>query len=525
MKIHIILLLFLFGISSSSVWCEIVSYTTPAKDGRTITKATLEKSDPPDREMSYSIEPFYDLETFRLIVVLQFKGNKTGETKLLLPNNYGSDEDIRGIKFLKSLSENTSIENTDKPEVKIVKHTPNAMLKIYYQVEQVRKGEPELGNHYTATINKNYFQFLGETFFVTPDWNMNDEFTFKVYWNKLPKSWTLANSFGVNSKTQEVKTQLWKFRHSVFVGGDFRIVKRNIYNNPIYIAIKGNWNFTDEQFSDLVQTILREERDFWNDFTFPFYLITVFPIEGNNDQGGTGRVNSYALYLSANRQIDYRLKRLLAHETFHTWLGEKINLSEPEALLYWFSEGFSDYYARLLLLRSGLITFEEYVGEYNKVISQYFKSPVRNEKNERIATDFWNDSEINKLPYQRGDIIAHNLNASIIKNSGGKKSLDDLMHDLLKLSQTESMVTSTGSLTTLIRYYGGEQVLSDIMKTLNSGMQLKTYQDALGPCMSMEMEFSRKFWFIGERYYIPVYKTKNENQIIGKDCFEWFGVK
>lgn len=473
--------------------------------------------------ISYSIEPFYDIENFRLLVVLEFMGEKSGQTTLRLPNNFGSSKDWEGIKFLKALSQNTTIEETSEHDVKLVKYPPNSLVRIYYQIEQVRQDDIELGNHYMATIERKFFHVLGETFFVYPDWDANSEFTFRISWNKFPAKWNIATSFGINQKQQDVKLPLWKFRHTVFMGGIFNIERRMIHNNPVYVAIKGKYEFPTEQFVDMVQTILLEERTFWNDFNFPFFLITVIPIEGNNDQGGTGRVNSFSLFLSEDRQIDYRMKRLLAHEIFHTWLGEKINLAGPESLLYWFSEGFSDYYARLLLLRAGLISLEEYITEYNKVLNQYFKSPVRYVKNDRIADGFWNNSDLNKLPYLRGDILAHNINYAIMKNSGWKKNLDDLMRDLFKRSQEEGMLVSAGSLNNLIRFYGGDQILADVMKVLNSGAAIKSNPDALGSCVEMELESSRRLWLFGEKYEFPVYSLKSTQ--IDKGCYDWFRVK
>lgn len=473
--------------------------------------------------ISYSIEPFYDVESFRLIVVLEFKGEKSGQTRLRHPNNYGSDRDWEGVKFLKALSYNTTIEETSEHDVKLVKYPPNTSVKIYYQIEQVRQEEVELGNHYMATLGRKYFHFLGETFFVYPDWDANYEFTFRLSWNKFPAKWNLANSFGVNQKHQEAKLPLWKFRHTIFTGGNFRLEKRMIRNSPVYVAIKGNYSFPTEQFIDMIQTILLEERTFWNDYNFPFFLITVFPIEGDNDQGGTGRVNSFSLFLTEDRQIDYRMKRLLAHEVFHSWLGEKINLAGPESLLYWFSEGFSDYYARLLLLRAGLISLDEYINEYNKVLNQYAKSPARNEKNEKLADGFGNDGDLNKLLYMRGDILAHSINLAIMKNSGGKKNLDDMMRDLYKRSQEEGMLVSAGSLSNLIRFYGGDQILADVMTVLNSGATIKALPEALGPCVEMEMDSSRRYWLFGEKFDFPVYNLKT-NQA-EKSCYDWFGVK
>jgi len=475
-------------------------------------------------ELSYAIEPFYDVDAFRLIVVVEFAGDKSGETKINLPNNFGSKIDINGIKFLKPLSPNTYLQDTDRPESKIVKHPASSPVRLYYQIEQVRRGDIELGNHYMATINKQYFHFPGETFFIVPAWDEKTEINLRIVWNHMPSNWKLANSFGVNEKYQEQKMQLWKLKYSIFTGGDFRIIKRMVGNNPVFTAIRGKWKFTDDQFSDLLATVLKTERDFWNDHSFPFFLTTVIPISGGGDQGGTGRSNSFALFLSDDRTIDFRFKRLIAHETFHTWIGEKMMFAEPEQLVYWFKEGFTDYYAQILLLRSKLISLEEYVEQYNVILETYFTSPVRYEKNERLINEFWTDKDLMKLPYQRGQIFAHNLNYLILKNSSWKKSLDDFMRDLLLRCSEEALIVSNGSLSALIRFYAGEQILSDIMRTLNSGTAFKTIPEALGPCFKMDVTTKKKLILFGEQYEIPSYKLKNENQQYDKTCLEWFGI-
>ncbi len=478
-----------------------------------------------DFDISYSIEPYYDINVFRFIVIMEFKGDKSGETRIILPGEYGGNNNIQGIKNLKPLSDNTYIYDTNQPEIKLVKHNPNADIKIYYQVEEIRRGDVELGNHYMVVLKKQYFHFLGETFFIIPDWDSNSKYRFRLAWNHMPSNWNLANSFGVNQKIQSIILQLWKFRYSIFTGGDFRIVKRSVNKSPVYFSIKGNWLFTDDQIADLVQSIIKEERGFWNDYDYPFYLITIFPIDGGGDQGGTGRTNSYALFLSADRKIDYRLKRVVAHETFHTWIGDKITFSNPEQLLYWFKEGFTEYYARLLLLRANLISIEEYAAEYNKVLEAYYTSSFRYEKNVRLVKDFWSDVDLMMIPYQRGDIFAHNLNTAILNGSQGKKSLDDLMREILKRCTTEDLVLSTGSLTALIRYYTDDNTVAEIMRTLNSGAQLKVNPNALGSCFKMEINSYKRFWLIGEQYNVPVYKFKSEDLLKDKTCIDWFNAR
>lgn len=486
--------------------------------------STINKKEP-DFNLVFSIEPFYDIKNVRFIVTLEFKGDKSGETKILLPGNFEGKNNLEGIKFLKPLSENTFIINTDRPDQKIIKHSPEEFIKLYYQIEEIRKNDVELGNHNQVILNKTYFHFFGETFFILPLWDWQSIYKIRIIWNHLPFTWTIANSFGLNEKIQNITTSLAQLTGSLFTGGDFRITKKKVGNNPIYLSIRGKWNFSDEQLSELAKEILQVERNFWNDHNFPFYLISVIPIDGSGEQGGDSRTNAYSLFLSPDRKIDYRLKRIIAHDAFHSWLGEKIKFAEPEAFSYWFKEGFCDYYTRLLLLRAGLITLDDYVADYNKILYAYNTSVVRNEKNERVVKEFWTNRNIMKLPYMRGDIIAHNLNAIIHKRSNGTKTLDDLMQDLFKRSQTESLTISNGSLSALIRFYAGEQALADIMKCLNSGVPLKSHPDALGPCFELQIESFRKLWLIGELFEIPSYILKPTENSNNKKCLEWFGVK
>lgn len=506
--------------------CQSVLYGVPGSkiifNDSGLNSLTNKKAS--DFDLIFSIEPFYEINKVRFTVTMEFAGNRSGETKILLPGNYGGKNNLEGIKFLKPLSENTFIINTDKADQKIIKHSPDENVKLYYQVEEIRDDDIELGNHFLVLLNKTYFHFIGETFFILPMWDWYNNYKILLAWNHMPFTWALANSFGINEKVQNITASLSQFAGSIFTGGDFRITKKQVGNNPVYLSIRGKWNFTDDQLLELLKDILTVERNFWRDHDFPYYLISVIPIKGSEDYGSILRTNACAFYLTKERKIDFRLKKLLAHEILHIWLGEKIKFAEPEELSFWFKEGFCEYYARLLLLRAGLITLDEYVDEYNKILYAYNTSSVRNDKNERVVNEFWTNINIMKLPFMRGDIIAHNLNAIIFKKSKGTKTLDDFMLDLYKRSGTESLTVSNGSLSALIRFFAGEQALADIMKCLNSGASLKSSPDALGPCFNMEIESFRKLWLIGELFEIPSYKLKPENRSGVKKCLEWFGV-
>ena len=67
-------------------------------------------------------------------------------------------------------------------------------------------------------------------------------------------------------------------------------------------------------------------------------------------------------------RVDYY--KLFAHEHFHSWTGGKIRNNEQEELNYWWTEGFTEYYSRVLALRSGGLSIEEFINDCNQFSRQ-----------------------------------------------------------------------------------------------------------------------------------------------------------
>ena len=57
----------------------------------------------------------------------------------------------------------------------------------------------------------------------------------------------------------------------------------------------------------------------------------------------------------------------------------------------WFAEGFTNYYARAFLHRSGLMSDAQYVEDVNKMLSRLTLSPLRDIPATRIEEDFFKD--------------------------------------------------------------------------------------------------------------------------------------
>jgi predicted metalloprotease with PDZ domain len=126
---------------------------------------------------------------------------------------------------------------------------------------------------------------------------------------------------------------------------------------------------------------------------------------------------------------------LLNHEHFHTWNAVKMSANSPEGSLFWFTEGFTEYYAATLNFRTGLMDFSDYIEHINGILNDYYTSPFRNEKNEKIQQDLWKNQRLLKLPYDRGFLLALSWDQKI--KALGPYSLDDFMRALYKKTQND----------------------------------------------------------------------------------------
>jgi predicted metalloprotease with PDZ domain len=136
---------------------------------------------------------------------------------------------------------------------------------------------------------------------------------------------------------------------------------------------------------------------------------------------------------------------LLSHEYFHTWNVKRIkpaafapyDLRQPNPTrLLWVFEGFTSYYDDLFLLRSGTITQPQYLGLLGKTISSVMRTPGRRKQSVAESSfDAWtryykqDENSPNALVsyYTKGALVALGLDLTIRRESGGKRSLDDVM--------------------------------------------------------------------------------------------------
>jgi len=387
----------------------------------------------------------------RVQVTLVATGDADGTTDLEVQPHWGGIEndggdvtelEISGVDGSKLTPEHGSRTGW------MVTHAPSEALTVRYVIPVRDRGPAPRGNDYRTRLEPDLFHMIGELGLMLPK-HMDDD-------RKRPMSirfegfdrdgWSITSSFGPGAGPFDLNISGQDFRHGLVIAGKIRTLTRTIQGKNIGFAIVGDeWGFGDETFADLATRIITIERDFWPDHTDPWFLIALIPSGGKATKqsfsfGGTGLTSCFSLYCNTGFSLDEgsrhadQIKVLLAHEYFHTWNGGKIPSSDEEGTGYWFSEGFTDFYARSLLHRAGMISDAVYLEKLNFMLGEAATSPVRNAPASRIKEEFWTNREVQRLPYQRGEQVALAVDAKIRAASGGKRSLDDLMRDLLARS-------------------------------------------------------------------------------------------
>jgi predicted metalloprotease with PDZ domain len=395
------------------------------------------------------------------------------------------------------VSEDVKLEDTKEPHVKTVHHRPNQRVSLTYEVVSQPPGTKLTKTVYHhPVLRSSYFYVMGQALWVYPDMPEETPLKVSLEWKNIPDGWALINSFGVDQPRQKVNVTLNNFRRGVFLAGDYRIERLTVNRQPVYAVTRGKLGFADEELHGVVKQLVQLGRDLWKTYDFPIYSVFLLPLdepfnELSQSFAGEGRTNSFVMFVPKDVTSLSRYLRTLAHELFHAWnpqrLGgfERIGVVEDERL-YWFSEGFTDYYASVLLLRAGLISLEDYVAGYNSLIKEYYTSPVRLLTAAEMVRKRQTSYEVDRLFYQRGAVLAHYWDSAIRSRTNNKSSLDDVMRSLLKSAKARGASLSHKRIADAVRPYLGEKGASDIEKYIDRG-ELVPADNFFGTCATAEV--------------------------------------
>lgn len=298
--------------------------------------------------ISYS--PLLDGGSFR--IEFTFIGEESGRTRVILPSEWGGQDQLYlGIRALRVDTAEATLTDTEDPAVKLIMHNPGAELRVTYTVVRDRNGRSTGGGRfYRPILMPDYFFVIGQALWVYPGFDLDVPRKVELNWSGLPNLWKSSNSFGIGQNRQSLTISIDQLRRGVYMSGDFRVITRRVHGRPVYFATRGLWRFGDEAFVDVCTRIITAGREFFDDYDFPFFLVTLLPTDDSPGNAlGEARAQGFSLFTSSQQTDLNGLFSLLAHEMFHLWNPGRIGGLGNDERLYWFSEGFTDYFASIIL--------------------------------------------------------------------------------------------------------------------------------------------------------------------------------
>jgi len=207
----------------------------------------------------------------------------------------------------------------------------------------------------------------------------------------------------------------------------------------IFFENAQEYDFDIDAFVDIVEKISTSCGELYGSFPFPNYVY-LFTLPGG---GGLEHLNSTSIGLRADAQKKNPEAgaSVVAHEFFHTWNVKRIRPSVLGPFDYqrenytgnlWVSEGWTSYFGDLTLVRTGIITPEEFLGKLRGIIRREQNKPRRKEHSvfwaSRNAWHRYRDEEGSRVDYYgKGELLGALIDLKIRHETNNKKSLNDVM--------------------------------------------------------------------------------------------------
>jgi predicted metalloprotease with PDZ domain len=427
-----------------------------------------------------------------LVVDMHFVGDASGRTALFLPGRWAFVPDFsKWVRNLRVLTPGSTVRPGPKPYYRLVLHPPGAQLHLQYEVV-TRAPVIALGqrNRYYHLFRRAGFRFVGHAIFAIPAWPAMTRRPVELRWVTAspPRKWTLANSFGAGQAVQRFSASLFELRHAIYLGGDYRVLRREVRGRPVVLAIRGRWKFSDTELAALVAKTVGLQRAFWRDDRFPYFLVAATPLPGPCcAYGGLGFTNSVALFLNTTEGVGPELRWLMAHELFHAWLGDRIRPAHLDQRHRWFFEGVTEYFAHLLILRHFNRSLPTYVAELNQKIRAYWRSSQRAATLRQMLGGLWKSTDLYRLAYWRGHLLASNWHAAHHRATRGREGLGGLMRRLYTHVRKSGKRFTVDMLSALTRRQNPGWIGRTVRKHIVGGQLLRPDPRGLGPCVTLKL--------------------------------------
>ena len=428
-----------------------------------------------EKKIHYQIKPVPTADRTNLEITFRFKIDEK-QINIKLPTDYYGTPNLH--QYVTSLTGETgTIVRAGKTEnERIVEPNKNGEVRLKYNISY----PPIFAGTFSPNVSAKHFHVAGCQWALQIG-EFEQEHLLKVELINIPSNWQMYSSLGANPLKFETKISYQNLIATAIGGGEKQNFQQFKYKEkPVSVFIQGKFDIPNQEIFDAVQKIVALQRDWFSDYTQPFYNVVILPKEDNI--AGTRIENQFICFIKKDitRQ---QLYVLLSHEMFHNWLDS--SLIKPEkgvtSLRYaWFHEGVNEYFARKLLLEANLLSQKEFADLFNQDVLDIADNPNRAATFDDLLaatkTGKYNQA-FNKMSYYRGALIALNWEAQI-GNSKNGKTLGDLIREAYFLSKKNNGISETQFFELANKY--GINAQKDFESYILRGEPINLEPDAFG---------------------------------------------
>lgn len=396
---------------------------------------SLAEVEPPLLEYHVRVQPQTDRTM--LDVRLRFQAGSTEPVRIGLPRDcYGSSELHTAVEEFEGL-DGSLVSDRLQGDQRTVTPNKDGMVSLSYRLNfdpgkyQALPFGPSSGRDFLHVAGCQWLLRIGD-----PD----QPSSYQVKLATDRRGWQLYTSLAPDPSSATVTASYNQMLTTAIGGGAGFHRRLLVQGQPIDVFID---NSLDDPagLGGYLENIVISQRKRFSDFDYPFYVISLRPRP--DVIAGTRIENLFVAFVRPDAEI-LDVKLLLAHELFHDLIPGRIGLvqpdGEPNLRRLWFTEGFTDYAARLLLLEAGLLSKSDFIDTLNLDTLRVAYSPVGDLNYAGIreaasAGRFSNHHQ--KLLYFRGARLALDWDLQIRSHSSGHETLLNFLTSALSRARAE----------------------------------------------------------------------------------------
>jgi hypothetical protein len=264
---------------------------------------------------------------------------------------------------------------------------------------------------------------VGNTFILTPE--TAKPMTIGLHWNlaALGPGASAMSSFGEGDVALP-RGPAAQLTRALYMAGPMRREPARVTPNGFSAAWLGDPLFDPHPLMQWAGRLHGWMSRFFQDPEEPPYRV-ILRYNPINAGGGAALHHSFLLTWGVTAKDPEKLKGTLSHEMIHTWTASGLGGQ-------WYGEGIAVHYQALLPWRAGLIGTNDFLSDLNATARRYYTNALNGTPDREIAPRFWEDTRIRTLPYDRGAMYFAVLDGKIRRASGGRRSLDNLIGEMVR---------------------------------------------------------------------------------------------